>query len=118
LNIAVPAVLSNALLRKMAVDWGYRKPARMLDSRAALQRHLLKCTFAAHLEISGMRVPMSELTDLQTGKVLRFNRAVDSPAVLFLAGTEMLRVRLARSGQARAAQVLDWLGASSERSAS
>jgi len=117
LNIAVPAVLSNALLRKMAVDWGYRKAARMSDSRAVLQRHLLKCGFSAYLEVSGMRVPMNELTDLQPGAVLRFNRSVDSPAALFLTGTKMLHVRLARSGQARVAQVIDWVAPSSEGSA-
>ncbi len=118
LNIAIPAVLSNALLRKLASDWGYHQPARVSDSRAALQRRLLDCQFRADLEVTAIRVPVHELTGLEPGMVLRLKHPADSLASLFLAGTEMLQVRLARSGNFRVAQVVDWLPQAAERSSS
>jgi len=49
LNLAVPAVVSNALLRKISADWSHRRPRGAADSRQRLMRRLLEYPFQAEL---------------------------------------------------------------------
>lgn len=106
LNIAVPAVVSNALLRKISADWSHRRPRRATDSRERLMRRLLDCPFQAELGAKDVRVPVSALAQLVPGNVLHFARSASDPASLLIAGQEMFRALPARCGNTRAARVL------------
>lgn len=117
LSIAVPAVVSNALLRKISADWSHRRPRRAGDSRQRLMRRLLECPLQAELGAKDVRVAVSALAALAPGDVLAFARSAAEPASLLIAGREMFRAAPARCADIRAARVLsaiDPSGAPSE----
>ncbi|HEY3974068.1 MAG TPA: FliM/FliN family flagellar motor switch protein [Candidatus Sulfotelmatobacter sp.] len=106
LRIAMPAVVSNALLRKISADWSPRPPRRAADSRQRLMRRLLDCPFQAELGAKEVRVAVSALAELAPGRLLSFARSAAEPASLLIAGQEMFRALPARRGANRAARVL------------
>jgi flagellar motor switch protein FliM len=106
LNLAIPAVVSTALLHKMAADWSHPESRPSDDSRARLMRRLLECPLQVELGASGVRAPVSELAALAPGQVLRFARSATEPATLLVAGYEMFRAQPVRVGQVRAAKIL------------
>jgi len=106
LNVAVPGVVSNALLRKISADWSHRRPRGAGDSRMRLMRRLLECPFQAELGAKDVRVALSALAGLAPGNVLSFARSAAEPASLLIAGQEMFRALPARCGDRRAARVL------------
>jgi len=107
LNFAVPATVSNALLRKIAASWSHPRSRPSDDSRQRLMRRLLDCPFAVELGAAGVRAPVSDLAALVPGEVLAFSRPVAEPASLLVAGHEMFRAAPARIGNIRAARVLE-----------
>ena len=116
LNVAVPAVVSNALLRKISANWSHRRPRRATDSRERLMRRLLDCPLQAELGAKDVRVAVSALAGLAPGDVLTFTRSVGEPASLLIAGQEMYRALPARCGNTRAARVLAPVAESTEGS--
>jgi flagellar motor switch protein FliM len=106
LNVAVPALVSNALLRKISADWSHRPPRGAADSRQRLMRCLRECPFQAELGAKDLRVAVSALAGLAPGSVLSFARSAAEPASLLIAGQEMFRALPARCGERRAARVL------------
>jgi len=107
LNFAVPATVSNALLRKIAADWSHPRGRQADDSRQRLMRRLLDCHFPVELGATGVRAPVSDLAALAPGDVLSFARCAAEPATLLVAGREMFRAMPARIGKVRAARILE-----------
>ncbi len=107
LNLAVPASVSNALLRKISADWSYRRPRARVDARQRLMRLLLDCPFAVELGACHVRAPIAALAGLRPGRLLSFERSAAEPASLMVAGVEMFRALPARCGRLRAARVLE-----------
>jgi flagellar motor switch protein FliM len=106
LNLAVPATVSNALLRKISAAWTHHRPRAMSDSRERLVRRLLDCPFDIELGAKDVRVPVSTLAELALGNLLAFARSAAEPASLLVAGNEKFRAIPARSGVNRAAKIL------------
>jgi flagellar motor switch protein FliM len=107
LNLAVPAAVSNALLRKISADWSRLRPRGKAESRQRLMRCLLDCPFSVELAASQMRASIGALADLAPGTLLRFARGAAEPARLLIGGAEMFQALPARCGGTRAARVLD-----------
>ena len=107
LNLAVPATVSNALLRKIAIDWSHRRSRANDDSRRRLMRRLLDCPFEVELGSKDVSVPLGTLARLAAGDLLAFARRADEPASLLIEGVEMFRAIPALAGTTRAASVLD-----------
>ena len=83
LNLAVPAVVSNALLRKISADFSYQRRRSPAEARQRIQKKLLNCFFPVELSMPGLQVPLEALTHLEAGNLLSFSRnASDSAAVL------------------------------------
>jgi flagellar motor switch protein FliM len=107
LNLAVPAAVSNALLRKISVGWSQRRPQRQSDARRRLMRCLLDCRFPVELGAGGMRAAIADLAALAPGQLMLFARSATEPAALLVAGTEMFQAVPARCGRSRAARVVE-----------
>jgi len=112
LNLAVPAVVSNALLRKISADWTYQKPRSSAESRRQVGRALERCSFLVELDVPGLRLPVRDLAGLHPGALLVFDRAVDSPATLSAGGRKVALAALRCRGRQRAAQLTVGLPAS------
>jgi flagellar motor switch protein FliM len=106
LNLAFPATVSNALLRKISADWSNRRSRAATDSRQRLMRRLMDCPLEVELAASDARLPVGALAQLAPGSILAFNRRASEPASLLIAGVETYRARPARCGAARAARLL------------
>jgi flagellar motor switch protein FliM len=106
LNLALPASVSNALLRKISADW--TQPRRSgPGSRDRLMRLLLECPFQVELGAVDVRVPVRDLSGLGLGSLLQFRRSASEPASLAVSGREMFRALPARCGRMRAARALE-----------
>jgi len=105
LNLAVPALVSNALLRKTS-ELAQAKPRLRLESERRLRARLLDCPFEAELAMPSLRVHLQSLAELSPGALLELGRSTAQPATLFVAGQDMFCANLARRGPVRAAQVL------------
>jgi len=107
LNLAVPAVVSNALLRKIAAHWSHRQAPGSAGSRERLMRLLQDCPFLVELGAKDVRVPVEALARLAPGQLLTWARSISQPASLLIAGRDMFRALPARCGPTRAARVLE-----------
>ncbi|HYA23108.1 MAG TPA: FliM/FliN family flagellar motor switch protein [Terriglobales bacterium] len=106
LNLVFPAVVSNALLRKMSADWARSKRRVQADSSERLRAHLLECPFSVELGMRVASVPVRELLGVLPGGVLRLDCPVHQPATVRVGEREMFTAIVARRGPARAAQVV------------
>jgi flagellar motor switch protein FliM len=105
LNLVVPAVISNTLLRKIS-ERPPSKPRLRFESERRLRARLLNCPFEAELATPSLRVPMRALAELSPGSLLGLGLSADHPATLFVAEQKMFSATVARRGPARAAQVI------------
>ncbi|HEY1270830.1 MAG TPA: FliM/FliN family flagellar motor switch protein [Terriglobales bacterium] len=106
LNLAIPAAVSNALLRKISSEWNQRRPRMSGDSRQRLMRRLLECPFEVELGAGDLRVALRKLAGLAPGNILGFARPATELASLLIDGTEMFQAAPARFGQHRAARLV------------
>lgn len=105
LNLIVPALVSNALLRKIA-ERRAAKPRLRPESESRLRARLLNCPFEVELTMPSLVLPLRALAGLAPGALLRLGRSTQHPASLFVAGQEMFSAAAAHRGSMRAAQVL------------
>ncbi len=106
LNLAVPAVVSNALLRKISADFSYQRPRSPIEDRLRIQKKLLDCFFPVELSMPGLQVPLQNLTELVPGNVLSFSKSVSAPAVMLVDDVRLCAAAPVRVGARRAARVL------------
>jgi len=106
MNLALPATVSNALLRKISADWNRRRVKRGPDSRERIMQRLLDSRFRLELSATDLRVPVATLTDMVPGKILTFHRGAAQPASLLIGDREMFRALPARLGNRRTARLV------------
>jgi len=106
LNLAVPAVVSNALLRKISADFSYQRPRSPIEARQQIQKKLLNCFFPVELSIPGLRTPVQTLTGLVPGDEVVFSREASSPALLMSEDVRVASAEPVRTGLRRAARVV------------
>lgn len=107
LNLALPAVVSNALLRKLAAGWVRAKQRARPDAEQRLRQRLLGCTFPVELGMLIPGVALRDLTRLVPGSLLALKYPAHRPAALWVSGCEMFVATVARRGRLRVAQVLE-----------
>ncbi|MGA3089077.1 MAG: flagellar motor switch protein FliM [Terriglobales bacterium] len=106
LNLAVPAVVSNALLRKISADFSYQRPRSPVEARLQIQKKLLNCLFPVELSMADLQVPLQEITELAPDVVLPFERNATAPAVMMVGDVRLCSAHAVRVGNRRAARVL------------
>src|SRR5215475_5527591 len=107
MNLVVPAVVSNALLRKLSVGFATAKRKVRSDSNERLQERLMSCPFQAELYMNSVTVSLSELSALGPGDLLVLQRRIDLAGEFIVAGQDMFHANVARLGQQRAAKLLE-----------
>lgn len=107
LSIAVPAVFSNALLRKISVSGPHaHSQLGSQDSSEHLRRRLQDCRFRLDLDLAVSVASAEELSSLAPGRILTLRRRVDGAAQLACKGVPVFNARIARAAGIRAAQVV------------
>lgn len=106
LNLAIPAVVSNALLRKISADFSYQRRRSPAEARLRIQNKLLDCFFPVELSMPGLQIPWGTLTSLEAGQVLPFPRSASDPAALLVDDVWLCSASPVRLQSRRAARVL------------
>jgi len=106
LNLAVPALVSNALLRKISADLSYQRPHSPIEARQRIQKRLLDCLFPIELAMPNLRVPVEDLSRLVPGALLTFPRSASAPALLQVEDVPLGSAAPVRVGSRRAARVI------------
>ena len=106
LNVIFPAVVSNALLRKLSREIAYQKPHGSAATGEWLRSRIRECPFTVELDATSLSVPMSTLLKLQPGDVLRLQHSLRQTPKLVVTGQEIFEAVPARRGVTRAAQVV------------
>ncbi len=106
LNLAVPALVSNALLRKISADSSYQRPHNSIESRRRIQQKLLDSLFSVDLAMPDLEVAIEDLSGLEPGTILPFRRSASIPAVLEIGKIPLCSAVPVRVDSRRAARVL------------
>jgi flagellar motor switch protein FliM len=105
LNVALPAAVANALLRKLTQQASYRKQRGTSDSTSQMLRRLDHCIFPVQLVLPEQRLRVSKILALAQGDVLKLNHSLGETVNLLVSGKELFTARPVRAGGRRAAQV-------------
>jgi flagellar motor switch protein FliM len=106
LTLAVPAMASHALMRKISVPRARAQARPTPDSNVRLRNRLLRCPFATDLIIKIEGVSVSQLMQLSPGNLLILRRWAEQPATLAVQDCEIFSATVARRNTMRAAQLL------------
>jgi flagellar motor switch protein FliM len=106
LQIAIPAMVSTALLRKMSADWAYQKPQGPAESKEQVKARILHCPFPIELGVPGIRVAAEELVNIKPGHLLVLRYPVNSPATLLVGDLPMFQAAVMRHERKRVARLI------------
>lgn len=85
LNLAFPAVVSNALLRKLAAGMVQRrKPSAGQSER--LRGRLMDCAFTIDLDLCNVTLRIRDIVDMQDGQVIRLRHSLNEPMFVAVNG--------------------------------
>lgn len=104
LEILLPMAFSNALVR-MSQSEATRRGTRESVPARRLRDRVLDCTMLATADLSGLRVPIGDLVELQPGAVLNLRAPVGTPVRLSVGGYTLFDVTPVRRGNRKAAQL-------------
>ncbi len=105
LNVALPAAVANALLRKLTQQASYRKQRGTADSTSQMRKRLDHCVFPLQLVLREQPVRVSQILSLGQGDVLKLNCSLGEAAKLLVSGKALFNAHPVRTGGRRAAQV-------------
>jgi len=105
LSVAFPAVVSNALLRKLAVQWSQTKPVTASGHSERLRERLQGTRFQVELSLPETSVRVQELLAIEPGKVIVLKHRVAEPIRLAVSGKNMFLATPVSCGRQRGAQV-------------
>jgi flagellar motor switch protein FliM len=109
LRLVFPAVMSNALLRKLAVQLTYLRSSSVSVNRDRMRTRLLGCRFVVELRVPPSPVRVAELLALTPGSVLALQRRVAEPVELTIAGQPLFLASPVSCGRQRGARIVDFL---------
>lgn len=107
MNLVFPATVSNAMLRKLSLDWEYKRPRASAGASARLKDHLRNCDFNATLGFPEVHLRVKDLVAARPGSILQFAIAENSHASLLIGNRPVFSASPVRLGSNRAAQVLE-----------
>jgi flagellar motor switch protein FliM len=105
LNVAIPALASQALLRKLSGSRMQNGPRVSSETKQRMQSRLLLCPFEIELAVEHLRVPVRELADLAEGQLLVFRQPVGSGATVRISQMRFFSAEPARRQSTRAALI-------------
>jgi flagellar motor switch protein FliM len=104
LNLAVPAVVSNTILRRLVGERG-RSREHPEEIRRSLRERADRIRIGAALQLPSVRVPARDLDDLRPGDLVRLGLPSNSPAELRVTGMALFAARPVSFGEHRGAHL-------------
>jgi flagellar motor switch protein FliM len=104
LNLAFPAVVSNAILRRLTVDFG-RGSRQPSETRRILEERVRRIRFGTSLQLPAVRIPATAIENLGPGDVIRLNLPGQASPLWCAAGQVFTAAQAVRQGAHRAARL-------------
>jgi flagellar motor switch protein FliM len=104
MSICLPAVVLNAILRKL-ISEGDRPKRRSREAQARMRELIGETKIGAVLQFPGMRLRASELATIEPGTILRLPLPKHSASELRIGGLQFGRAYPVRTGEHRGAQL-------------
>jgi flagellar motor switch protein FliM len=104
LNLAFPAVVANAILRRLTTDWGRRR-RHAEETRTRMADLARQIRFGCALQLPTMKLEAGSLESLKTGDVLRLPVNAGTLSEWRAGGETLARARAMRHGMHRAARI-------------
>jgi flagellar motor switch protein FliM len=114
MNVAFPAVASNALLRRLDQDGGYSRHRGPSTARERMTEHALSFPFQFALGMPTTKMPIRTLLDLNPGDVISFAHRTNSAIEGIVAGRALYEAFPMRVGNKRASRISEMLPIPSE----
>ena len=105
LAMVFPAVVANALLRRLSAHLSHSERIPSRDSRRRIREQLLDCCFVADLSLPNSPLTIRQLIELQPGSVLTLPRRASDPIQLKIAGRPMFLAYPVRYNAHRGAKI-------------
>jgi flagellar motor switch protein FliM len=105
LNMAFPAVVANALLRKMSVQWSFFERIPSREIRRRVRECILDSHFEAQLSLPPSRLTVRELLSIEPGRVLLLPKRAHESIHLSIAGKPMFFASAVRHGTQKGARI-------------
>jgi flagellar motor switch protein FliM len=106
LNVAFPAVASNALLRKLAQEGSYRKHRGVSGGSLHLRDRLERCRLLTELVLPPSPISARELLNMRVGQVLPLLQKIGEPALFTVAGRPLFSAQPVRTRSNRSAEIV------------
>ena len=107
LNVALPAVVSNQLLRTLDREGGYDARRSSPEVLERMRSHAQDFRFRMELAMPDMKVPVSTVMTMKPGDIIPLPRRGDEPAIAQIGRTRIFSAAPVRAGTQRAANILD-----------
>jgi flagellar motor switch protein FliM len=116
MNVAFPAVASNALLRRLDRESGYSRHRGPSNARDRMVEHALQFPFEFALGMPAAKVPVRTLLELNPGDVISFSHRASTPIEGMVAGCSLYEAFPMRTGNQRASRISRMLPVAATRS--
>ena len=104
LNLALPAVVANTILRRLTSDWG-RRCRHAPEARARIEALARQIHFGAVLQLPAVRLPARSIESLEPGQVLSLNLSGRVAGEWRVGGQLIASAYAVRQGTHRAARL-------------
>jgi flagellar motor switch protein FliM len=105
INFAFPAVVANALLRKLSVQWSFSERLPSRQTKRQVRERLLESPFQAQLCLPSSLVSVRQLASLEPGSLLALPRRAQDAVHLNISGRPMFLAYPVRHGTCRGARI-------------
>jgi flagellar motor switch protein FliM len=105
LAMVFPAVIANALLRRLSIQGSYSERIPSRDTSRRMRERMVDCRFLVDLSLPLSTVSIRELVDLEAGQVLMLPQRAREPVYVNVAGKPMFRAQAVRHGSHRGAKI-------------
>jgi flagellar motor switch protein FliM len=105
ISLAFPAVVANALLRKLTVQWSFSGRIPSGESRRRIRERLLDSRFDVQLNLPASTLHVRDLLSLEPGRVLTLPKRAQDPVHLNVAGKPLFLAYPVRHGTQKGARI-------------
>jgi flagellar motor switch protein FliM len=104
LNLAFPAVVANAILRRLTADFG-RGSRHPSETRRLLEDRAKRIRFGTSLQLPTIRIPAKAIEELAPGALIRFDLPARVSPMWCAGGQVLTAAQAVRQGANRGARV-------------
>ena len=105
MNLAMPSIVIKMMRQKFDQQWSVRKTQASEEEQARFLRNLRQASMGLEARVEGLMVSMRDLLELSEGRLISFDRSIESPIELLVNGKDKYRGQIVSTGRKRALMI-------------